>query len=125
MWVRSLGWEDLLEEGMATHSSILAWKTLWTEERGKLQLIVSQRVGRTLLKWLGTTHSTVTPKGKRGPWLSWSLGSPVPSSHSVSTRAQEKPKSYFQVGDSYLQEKIWLCTEHLDSCAEWPSGACC
>jgi len=29
-WVRSLGWEDLLEEGMATHSSILAWRIPWT-----------------------------------------------------------------------------------------------
>ena len=34
MAVRSLGWEDPLEEEMATHSSILAWKTLWTEEPG-------------------------------------------------------------------------------------------
>ena len=31
-WVQSLGWEDPLEEGMATHSSILAWRILWTEE---------------------------------------------------------------------------------------------
>ena len=36
-WVRSLGWEDPLEKGMATHSSILAWRTPWTEEPGKLQ----------------------------------------------------------------------------------------
>ena len=35
--VRSLGWEDLLEKGMATHSSILAWRILWTEEPGGLQ----------------------------------------------------------------------------------------
>ena len=33
-WVRSLGWEDLLEEGMATHSSILAWRIPWTEGPG-------------------------------------------------------------------------------------------
>ena len=31
-WVQSLGWEDPLEKGLATHSSILAWKILWTEE---------------------------------------------------------------------------------------------
>ena len=37
MWIRSLGWEDPLEEGMATHSSILAWKIEWTEESGGLQ----------------------------------------------------------------------------------------
>ena len=36
MWVGSLGQEDLLEQKMATHSSILAWKTPWTEEPGKL-----------------------------------------------------------------------------------------
>ena len=34
MWVRSLGWEDPLEEGTATHSSILAWRIPWTEEPG-------------------------------------------------------------------------------------------
>ena len=44
MWVRSLGQEDLLEEGIATHSSILAWRIPWTEEPGRLQSIGSQRV---------------------------------------------------------------------------------
>ena len=44
MQVRSLGWEDPLEEGMATHSSILAWRIPQTEERGGLQSIGSQRV---------------------------------------------------------------------------------
>ena len=43
--VRSLGWEDPLEEGMATHSSILAWRILWTEEPGRLQSMGLQRVG--------------------------------------------------------------------------------
>ena len=42
--VRSLGWENPLEEEMATHSSILTWKMQWTEEPGGLQSIVSQRV---------------------------------------------------------------------------------
>ena len=37
IWVQSLGWEDVLEEEMATHSSILAWKIPWTEEPGGLQ----------------------------------------------------------------------------------------
>ena len=36
MWVQSLGWEDPLEEGMATHSRILAWRIPWTEEPGGL-----------------------------------------------------------------------------------------
>ena len=45
MWVQFLGQEDSLEEGMATHSSILAWRIPWTEEPGGLQFICSQRVG--------------------------------------------------------------------------------
>jgi len=44
-WVRSLGQEDPLEEGMATHSSILAWRIPWTEEPGRLQSIGLQTVG--------------------------------------------------------------------------------
>ena len=44
-WIRSLGWEDLLEKGMATHSSILAWRIPWTEEPGGLQSTLSQRIG--------------------------------------------------------------------------------
>ena len=43
--VQSLDWEDPLEKGMATHSSILAWKIPWTEEPRGLQSMGSQRVG--------------------------------------------------------------------------------
>ena len=48
MWetqVRCLGQEDLLEKEIATHSSTLAWKIPWTEERGRLQSLGSQSVG--------------------------------------------------------------------------------
>ena len=43
-WVQSLSWEDPLEKGMATHSSILAWRIPWPEEPGRLQSMESQRV---------------------------------------------------------------------------------
>ena len=43
--VQSLGWEELLEKEMATHSSILAWKIPWTEKPGRQQSMGSQRVG--------------------------------------------------------------------------------
>ena len=46
-WVRSLGWEDLLEKEMATHSSILAWKIPWTEEPGSLQTMGCKELDRT------------------------------------------------------------------------------
>ena len=65
-WVGSLGQEDPLEKAMATHSSILAWRTPWTEEPGRLQSMGSQRVGHdrvtntfTFYKkriWLGATY---------------------------------------------------------------------
>ena len=42
MQIKSLGWEDPLEEEMATHSSIVAWKIPWTEEPGGLQSLESQ-----------------------------------------------------------------------------------
>jgi hypothetical protein len=43
-WVRSLSWDDPLEEEMATYASILAWRIPWTEESGGLQSMESQRV---------------------------------------------------------------------------------
>ena len=46
MQIPSLGWEDLQEKGMATHSSILAWKTPWTEEPGGLPSLGLKRVGQ-------------------------------------------------------------------------------
>ena len=58
--VQSLGQEDPLEEGMATHSSIFAWEIPWTEEPGQLQSIGSQRVRHDLvtkqrLQWSGSS----------------------------------------------------------------------
>ena len=53
MWVRSLGWEDPLEAGIATHSRILAWKIPWTEEPGRLQSMESQRVEHY---WMDLEH---------------------------------------------------------------------
>ena len=44
-WVQSLGWEDPLEKGKATHSSILTWRIPWTEEPGGLESMGPQRIG--------------------------------------------------------------------------------
>ena len=44
-WVQSMGWEDPLEKGMATHSNILAWRIPWIEEPGGLHSMGLQRVG--------------------------------------------------------------------------------
>ena len=55
--VRSMGWEDSLEEETATHSSILAWRILWTEEPGRLQSMESQSQTR-LSKYYTITAQT-------------------------------------------------------------------
>ena len=56
-WVRSLGWKATLEEGMAAHSSILAWRIPWTKEPGGLQSKGSQRVGNKGQKLYGPNRS--------------------------------------------------------------------
>ena len=62
-WVRSLGWEDSLEEGMATHSSIPAWRIPGTEEIGGLQSTGSQRVGHN---YSDLAHTHIPPWGRVG-----------------------------------------------------------
>ena len=56
-WVWCLGWEDPLVKEMATHSSILAWRILWTEETGGLQSMGSQWVGHN---WATNRHTNTT-----------------------------------------------------------------
>ena len=63
MWVRSLGQGEPLKEGIATHSSILAWRIPWTEEPGWLQSMGSQSAGHD---WSGWAHCTVAWKVSRG-----------------------------------------------------------
>ena len=60
MWVRSRGGENPLEEGMATHSSILAWRIPWTEEPGGLQPMGSQG-------WTGWKHLNTHTLGTKIP----------------------------------------------------------
>ena len=60
MWVRFPGWEDPLEEGMATHSKILAWRIPWTEEPGRLQSMGSQRVRQDWMQL--STHTGIHGK---------------------------------------------------------------
>ena len=60
-WVRSLSQEDPLEKGMATHSSILAWRIPWTEGPGGLQSMAFQRVGHD---WATKTSTSGEKKTK-------------------------------------------------------------
>ena len=67
MWVQSLDGEDPLEEGLATHSSILVWRIPWTEEPGRLQSIGSQSL--TQLKQLSMQYTF--QYGMRKEFWSW------------------------------------------------------
>ena len=70
--MRSLGWEDPLEKGMATHSSILAWRIPWTEESGGLQSMESQGVesGHDQHFYLFFRVLEPTPQGHQGMTVS-------------------------------------------------------
>ena len=70
-WVRSLGWEDALEESMATHSSILAWRMPWLEEPGGLQSVGSQRVRHGWATSTFTLLMRLTAHWKPNPLPSW------------------------------------------------------
>ena len=76
-WVRSLGWDDPLEEEMATCSSILAWKIPWTEDYGKLQSVGLKRVRHNWTLWDPKNVSTVIlgfPRGSVGEESACSAG---------------------------------------------------
>ena len=62
-WVRSLGWEDLLEKGKATHSSILAWRIPWT-----VQSMGSQRVGHAWVTFTFDGHGALRGSSFLGAW---------------------------------------------------------
>ena len=78
MWVRSLDWVDLLEEGTATHFSILSWRISWTEEPGRLPSIGSQELDTTE----AMQHACVLfghgylyfPDGSEGKESAWNAG---------------------------------------------------
>ena len=61
-WIQSLGWEDPLEEGMATYSSILVWRIQWTEEPGGLQFMGLQSLGHD---WAAKDSNTVLFKNPK------------------------------------------------------------
>ena len=87
--VPSLGWEDPLEKEMATHTSILAWKIPWAEERGRLQFMGSQRVGHHWATSLSLSLVAQMVKSLPAVWeiRVWSLGREDPLEKAMATRS--------------------------------------
>ena len=94
-WVWSLGWEDPLEKGKATHSSVLAWRILWTEEPGRLWCMVSQRFVHDWATLYTPVHKDF-PCGsvlKNPPANAGDVGS-IPGSGRSPGRGHGKPLQY-------------------------------
>ena len=65
VWVRSLGWENTLEMEMATHSTVLAWRTSWTEETGGLQPGITKRARSDLVSKKQHVYKGICGKGQK------------------------------------------------------------
>ena len=107
--IRSLGQEDPLEKGTATHSSILAWRIPWTEEPGGLQSIGSQRVR---YNWVTNTHalaSLVAQLAKNPPamWETWVH----PWVRKIPWRRELLPTPVFWPGEFHRFYSPWGCKE--------------
>ena len=132
-WVRSLGWEDPLEECMAIHSSVLSWRIPWTEKPGELQSTGLQRVGHELSskqqwtkKGRGENRNEVAPTGdvqvrmnvSRGlnqrQWVLWELGTIEIESLRIPIWHQSKKKKKFlthlwiHLASSFKQSHLYM-----------------
>ena len=88
-WFWSLGWEDSLEKGMSTHSSILVWRIPWTEEPGRLQSMGLQRVVHDWTINTLTHRHTDTHTHRVSLWglcfIRKSAGNPFPTANEIQT----------------------------------------
>ena len=101
-WVRSLGWEDALEEDTATHSSILAWRIPWTEEPSGLQFMGLQRVGHDwATKYTHTRRTFQVRWGSTGERLDMFI---LPN-----WRSQWQPTAVFLPGELHGQRSLAGC----------------
>ena len=109
--VKSLGQEDPLEEGVATHSSILAWKIPWTEEPGGFQSIGSKRVGHN---WSNLAHVNLGGlpwwlSGKESACQAGDMGS-IPGSRRSPGEGKWQHTPVFLPGESHDQWSLVCCS---------------
>ena len=113
-WVWSLGWEDPLEKGMATHSSILAWRIPWTEEPGRLPSMRLQRVG---YDWV--TFAFFHTKKKKNLWSHLNTIKWVHSGSSVNT-SWRNDQLFIQLGRKCLS---WFSLFNSTSLSCFPTSS--
>ena len=126
-WVQSLVWEDSLAKGMATHSSILAWRIPWTEELGRLQSMRSQRLRYSWVTKHTHTHThTHTPvkthrnksefyicqflkTNKPTQWFSFPHSKPWWKWTAVSTQKVRESIKIYRVPRLYKNTRLYPC----------------
>ena len=126
-----LGWEDPLEKGMETHSSILAWRIPWTEEPGGLRSIGSQRVRHdwatnTFAFWTVAQHAPLSMEFSRQEcWSEYWSGLlfpspgdlPDPGIESRSPALQEPPGKPLRVTGKNKSDSNWICFFYFNLCS--------
>ena len=132
--VQSLGWEDPLEEELATHSSILAWRIPWTEELGRLWSKASQRVGHNWVTEHIVYHIVTVKQEIRGLYKGWgrfsavnyigemlSIGQAIIFTNGLfrdifTVSIQEENKQHFPLDhrDFYVHSTSWNVLENTD-----------
>ena len=109
--VQSLGWEDPLEEGMVTHSSILAWRIPWTEESGGVQFSLVAHPCLTIYNPMNhSSQASLSITNSRSPPKPMSIESVIPPSHLILCRALLLPPSIFP------SIRIFSCLQILRYC---------
>ena len=121
-WVQSVGWEDPLEKGMTTHSSILAWRIPWTEEPGGLQSMGSQRAGHDWVTDIYMNHRKILLKC--GFWfkmwfLSGAWGSAFLTSSQVMLMLTTEHTLNSKVYEPWEMRRFWVGVEDLPTRAKW------
>ena len=121
-WVRSLGWKDPLEEEMATHSSILAWKILWTEKPGGLQSMWVTKNQTDMTEWLSTQALLYTK------WITKKnlLDSPENYTQYLAITGTSLVVQGFWIHLAMQEIWIWSLVQELRSHKLWSNNpACC
>ena len=108
--VQSLGWEDPLEKGMASYSSILAWRIPWTEEPVRLQSVGLQRVRHD---WVTNTHILILQQSKN-PNTNITVGNKSPAALFQAMCLAPTPTCHSCLTSDQGPEQMWAQAENVE-----------
>ena len=100
-WVRSLGWEDSLERGMATHSSILTWEIPWTKEPGRLPSRGLQRVGHNWMTFTSHDLQLVEYMHAEWWWYEGTMDTKEPAEERIEAKGKGEKEIYIHLNAEF------------------------